>query len=40
MRRRHDRRQAKAVEFAQRELIHHAGLAQSLGRGVDDFKNR
>jgi len=40
MRRRHERRRAKAVELAQRELIHHACLLQSLGRVVDDFKNR
>lgn len=39
-RQRFDGWQAQAVEFAQRNLIHHARLVPSLGRVVDGIKNR
>jgi hypothetical protein len=35
-----DRWQAQSVEFAHRDLLDHAGLAQPFGRLVDGLKNR
>ncbi len=36
---RRNRGQAQAVEFLQRDLIHHARLMESLRRVADGFKN-